>query len=260
MRKGRIGLFAGTGDIVALAMREIAASGETPVVFTFDEAVPADIRLRFGDIEGFFAAAKRENVRRIVLAGKIEARTLLMSDVEKTFPGGLHSLLPEKVLAAAVRLLAIRGIRVVPLTVVFARHLARCCVYSRVQPDAEMRRDIAVGWKIAKVVARRGIGQTVAVRHGMIIAVEAIEGTDAMIARAGGSASGFTVVKVIRTRQSVLYDLPTVGPNTIHNIALAGGRALAVEAGKTVIVDVEKTVVEANKAGIVFLGIGRRVG
>jgi len=259
MTRGKIGLFAGSGGIVALAIEELSVSGERPVVFTFDENLPADVRLSFGDVEGFFSAAKRENIRRIVLAGKIEARELLTAGAAETFPGGLRSLAPEKVLAAAVRLLAVRGIRVLPLTAVFARHLAGARLYSRAKPDAAVRADIAAGWKAAKAVARLGIGQAVAVNRGMTVAVEAVEGTDAMIERAGACAKGFTVVKVMRRGQSVLYDLPTAGPETIRKIAAAGGRALAVEAGRTVVVEIERTVGEADRQGIVFLGTRGRI-
>lgn len=259
MRKGRIGIFAGKGDTVSMAKEELFSSGESPLVFSFDKEVDADIYLDFGDIDGFFSVAKQEGITRIVLIGKIEPHRLFFPGATDQFPGGLSSLSPEKILSAAVKLLRIRGIQVVPLTLLFSKHIATVKTYSSHKPDETIKRDIHFGWKIAKRVARAGIGQAVAMNRGMVVAVEAVEGTDRMIARAGLCAEGFTVVKVMKKGQSVLYDLPTVGPATIREIVSAGGRALAVEAGRTIIVGIEKTVKEAEREGIVFLGTKGRL-
>jgi len=123
-----------------------------------------------------------------------------------------------------------------------------------VPPGAQ--KDIDFGWRIARASADLDIGQSVAVREGDIIAVEAMEGTDAMIRRAGRvcRAGGWTMVKVARPNQDMRFDVPTVGPKTIQNLKDAGCRCLVLEASKTVIVDKTITLKLADKLGIAVVG------
>jgi len=99
-------------------------------------------------------------------------------------------------------------------------------------------------------IAALDVGQAVAVRGGAVVAVEAAEGTDAMIRRAGALAAGVVVVKVSRPQQDPRYDLPVVGPETVRALAEARGTALAVEAGRTILLDREQSAAAAAEAGI----------
>lgn len=117
--------------------------------------------------------------------------------------------------------------------------------------EAEMR-DIEFGWGLAKEMGRLDVGQSVAVRERCILAVEAIEGTDRAIARAGELCprGGFTVVKVAKPQQDMRYDVPTVGTATIETMHAAGAKVLAIEADKTILLDAAETVAMADRFGM----------
>ena len=115
--------------------------------------------------------------------------------------------------------------------------------------------DADFGWGIAKEMGRLDIGQSIAVKETEVIAVEAIEGTDRMIERAGElcSRGGWSLIKVAKPDQDMRFDVPTVGPDTIAKLERHGARLLVIEAGQTVIIDREKMVADADDAGIAVL-------
>src|SRR5262249_6756420 len=119
-------------------------------------------------------------------------------------------------------------------------------------PTARERDDVAFGWEVAKEMGRLDVGQSVAVKDRSVLAVEAIEGTDRAIARAGElcRAGGFVVVKVAKPQQDMRFDVPTVGRNTVESLHRAGGRVLAIEAGKTTVLDPGETVALADRYGL----------
>jgi len=131
-------------------------------------------------------------------------------------------------------------------------HLAPEGVLTRTKPSASQQQDAEFGWRIAKEMGRLDIGQSVAVKETEVIAVEAIEGTDRMIERAGQLCprGGWTMVKVAKPNQDMRFDVPTVGPETIANLAKHGATALVIEAGKTVIIQREQFVSQADRSKI----------
>ena len=125
------------------------------------------------------------------------------------------------------------------------------------RPTANEDRDIHFGWDLAKRMGGLDVGQSVAVRERAVLAVEAIEGTDRCILRAGelcGKAP-FTVVKVAKPNQDMRFDVPTVGPTTIESMRQSGGRVLAIEAGKTILIDEIETIARANQYGMTIIAI-----
>jgi DUF1009 family protein len=133
--------------------------------------------------------------------------------------------------------------------------LVRRGVLTRRSPNSREEADIEYGWNLAKEMGRLDVGQSVAVRDRAVLAVEAIEGTDAAIRRAGElcKAGGFVVVKVAKPQQDMRFDVPTVGPSTIQSIKTAGGKVLAIEAEKTILIDEADTIRAADDAGIVIV-------
>ena len=119
------------------------------------------------------------------------------------------------------------------------------------------QKDIEFGWQIAKELGRLDVGQSVAVKGRAVLAVEAVEGTDQCIARAGElcSAGGFTVVKVAKPQQDMRFDVPTVGLGTMKTLHQAGARVLAVEAGKTIIIDEPEVIDFARDHGITVVAV-----
>lgn len=124
------------------------------------------------------------------------------------------------------------------------------------QLTAAQQKDAEFGWTVAKELGRFDIGQAVAVKEQDVIAVEAIEGTDRMIERAGQlcTSGGWCLVKVSKPHQDMRFDVPTVGPATISKMHAYGGKVLCLEAGKTMVVDPEELIIRAERCGIVVLG------
>ncbi len=118
-------------------------------------------------------------------------------------------------------------------------------------------KDIEFGWKLAKEMGRLDVGQSVAVHSQAVMAVEAIEGTDECIRRAGNlcQAGGFTVVKVAKPQQDMRFDVPTIGLGTVQTLAKAGGRVLAIEADKTIVIDEPQVVDFAKRNGICLVSL-----
>jgi hypothetical protein len=135
--------------------------------------------------------------------------------------------------------------------------LVRDGVLTRRKPTAGEERDIAFGWELAKEMGRLDVGQSVMVRERAVLAVEAIEGTDRAILRAGEMCprGGFVVVKVAKPQQDMRFDVPTVGRETIETMRKAGGRVLAVEAGKTILLDEAETVALADRYGMTITAV-----
>lgn len=115
--------------------------------------------------------------------------------------------------------------------------------------------DVAAGWSVARAMGGMDIGQSITIKDGAVIAVEAIEGTDACIARTGDLCrrGGWTLVKVAKPNQDMRFDVPTIGPGTVAAVAAAGGRAIAIEAGRTIMVQQSETIAAAKAAGIVIV-------
>ena len=133
--------------------------------------------------------------------------------------------------------------------------LVRPGVLTRRPPNAREEADIAFGWELAKEMGRLDVGQSVAVKERAVLAVEAIEGTDRAILRAGElcRSGGFVVVKVAKPQQDMRFDVPTVGRDTIETMSRAGARVLAIEAGRTVLLDEAETLALADRYGIAIL-------
>lgn len=147
------------------------------------------------------------------------------------------------------------GLTVVESTKYCPDALAEEGLMSRVGPSNGVAADIEFGWPIAMKIAALDVGQAIAVRERDIIAVEAIEGTDPMIERAGILASsGWTLIKVAQAHQDMRFDVPTVGPETIERLHRSCASALVVEAGRTLMIEKDKMLGLADRYGIVVLG------
>jgi DUF1009 family protein len=142
----------------------------------------------------------------------------------------------------------------------YLRHLLfPAGVITKKRPNKKQRQDIEFGWQNARAIGRLDIGQCVVIRNCTVLAVEAIEGTDATILRGGALAKeDAVVVKVKKPGQDFRFDLPATGLTTIRSLQKVKGAVLAVEAGQSLLFDRELMVEEANKAGIVVVGVSER--
>jgi DUF1009 family protein len=207
---------------------------------------------------------KREGVQQAVMAGKVHKADLLHK------PWKLLTLWPDwrtlrlwlfkprrdnhddNLMLAMIDEFARDGIRFESALTLCPELLVNAGVLTRRRPTSREEADIAFGWDLARKMGDLDVGQSVAVKEMAVLAVEAIEGTDRMIARAGElcRAGGFTVVKVAKPRQDMRFDVPTVGTSTIETIHRAGGRVLAIEADKTIVLEQVETVALAERYGI----------
>ncbi len=152
---------------------------------------------------------------------------------------------------------ALDGIEFRPPTDFVPEVLVKFGQLTRRGPSDSQRQDVELGWEAAKELGRLDIGQTVVVKNRAVLAVEAIEGTDECIRRAGQlcSGGGFTVVKVAKPQQDMRFDVPTIGRHTLENIIQSGGRVLAVEAGKTIIVNEPEVLELANRHRLIVVAL-----
>jgi len=164
--------------------------------------------------------------------------------------------LTDSILCALADELASGGIVLENSTMYCKEHLTTAGVMTTAPPRPSLKGDIEFGWEIAKKLAELDIGQAVAVKEKEVIAVEAIEGTAAMIERAGQlcKSGGWTLVKTSRPDQDMRFDVPCVGPDTIRSLAKNRGKCLVVEADRTIIIDKPETIRLANQLGISILG------
>jgi len=215
--------------------------------------------ISLGELGGMIAALRRHGVREVLLAGKVDKLTA-MRDVRLDARGAeaaarLADLRDASILAMFVSVLEEGGFEVGSQTR-YVGHLVPepGPVGARPLTSSEAS-DAALGLRIARGIAALDVGQAVAVRRGVVVAVEAAEGTDAMIRRSGVLAGGVVVVKVSRPNQDPRYDLPVAGPHTVEALAAAGGTALVVEAGRTILLERERLVAAADAAGIAVTAV-----
>jgi UDP-2,3-diacylglucosamine hydrolase len=165
----------------------------------------------------------------------------------------------DALLTAAVEAYARAGITMAPATDFAPQLLARAGQLTRRGPTAAERQDIEFGWNLAKEMGRLDIGQCVAVKGRAVIAIEAIEGTDACIRRAGQlcAQGAFTVVKVAKPQQDMRFDVPTIGLGTIESLIAARASVLAIEAGKTILVDEPEVIALADRHALAIVSLDR---
>jgi DUF1009 family protein len=212
---------------------------------------------------------KRAGVRRLVMAGKVHKVNLLYR------PWRLLALVPDwrfvrwwcfrrrpdnrddTLLLSIIAEFARDGLHFESALDLCPELLVPAAVLTRRRPSAREEADIAFGWSLAKHMGRLDVGQSVMIKDRSVLAVEAVEGTDRAIARAGElcRAGGFVVVKVAKPQQDMRFDVPTVGTSTIETLHRAGGRVLAIEAGKTIVLDQEETVALADRHGITVVAL-----
>jgi len=215
-----------------------------------------------GEVGTGLAAFRAAGVRDVVMAGKVTKSDLFQNPDALRFDAKAAGLMSEiadrkddTILGKLADFLETLGLHLLPQYAFTPELLASEGVLTRAQPTAAQRADIAFGFPIAKAIGGLDIGQTVVVKDRAVLAVEAIEGTDAAIRRAGGIASGACVVKVAKPSQDPRFDVPTIGPDTIAVLIEAKVAVLGIEAGATVVLEREAVVRAADQHGIAIVAV-----
>lgn len=270
-----LAIIAGGGEIPALAIEACERAGRPYFVFALEGhadhpavfAAPHEV-VRIGAATHFEKRAREEGVRDIVMVGRVRRPALreIRPDAKAAaFVArvAMKSLGDDGLLRAVADELERFGFRVVGIQDVVTDLLAPAGTLSRAHPDREAKRDIARAVEIAGSLGRLDVGQAVVVQQSLVLGVEAIEGTDALLERCVGlrrSGPGGVLVKIRKVRQDRRLDLPTVGPATVEKAAAAGLRGIAVEAGATLLVNREAVVAAADKVGLFLVGLSLEGG
>jgi UDP-2,3-diacylglucosamine hydrolase len=272
----RLGLIAGNGRFPLLVRDAALARGYDVVVAaikeeTFPEIERADAQnvrvhwMSLGELSRLIDTFKREGVNQAVMAGQVKHKQIFSSiRPDWRFAKLLLNLRTrntDALIGAVAKVLADEGITLTNSTALLEPLLARAGVLTRRGPSEEERRDIDYGRSVARHLAQYDIGQTVVVAEAACVAVEAMEGTDATIRRAGeimkalsGNAStlrrDLTVVKVAKPDQDMRFDVPVVGVATIETMRAAAATCLAIDAGKCLLIDGDAVIEAADIGGI----------
>ncbi len=273
-----LGLIAGNGRFPFLVLEATRGAGHEVTVIAIKEeafpdlaaaaARPPEARLHWvslGQLGKCLSLLKEAGVTQAVMAGQVK-HTKLFADImpDVTLLGLLTRLkahTADALISAVADLLGEHGIKLLDSTAFLAPLLAREGVLTRRGPTTDEQADLEFGHRVADAIAGLDIGQTIAVKSAAAVAVEAMEGTDAVIARAGQLAGrGVRIVKVAKPNQDMRFDVPVVGVSTIEAMKAAGVTLLSVDAGKTLMIDGDAIIKAADEAGITIVGRSERRG
>jgi len=272
----RIGLLAGAGKFPIAFARAARDQGHSVYCVAVQGMVAPELADECDDFVTFplgrvgraIRLFRKAEIRRVVMAGKVEKRVLfnpfrifrLLPDwraLHLWFTFAARDKKDDTLLMAVIREFERDNIRFDSALEYCPSLLAKHGFLTRRRPTPAQWKDIHFGWELAKEMGRLDVGQSVAVKDTAVLAIEAIEGTDLAILRAGELCrrGGFTVVKVAKPQQDMRFDVPTIGTQTLYTMHQAGGKVLAIESEKTIILEFDEVVRLANKLGIAIVAL-----
>ena len=269
----RIGIIAGNGRFPFLALQGARSLGhEVTVVAVKEEAFPelekaareakaAFHSVSLGHLGKCIKILKQDGVSRAVMAGQVKHAKIFSGIIPDltllSVMTRLRSRNTDALISAVADVMRHEGIELLDSTVFLEPLLAREGVLTRRPPDDGERADLDFGYRMADAVAGLDIGQTIVVKDKAVVAVEAMEGTDAAITRAGHLAGrGTRVVKVAKPNQDMRFDVPVIGVATVEVMRSAGATALPIDAGRTLAIDGDQVFRAAEAADITIVGRG----
>jgi DUF1009 family protein len=266
----KLGIVAGGGNVPRSLIAACQKLGRPFYVVCLEGQADQDLAanlphiwLPLGAASKLKALVTEQNITELVMIGRVRRPSML--EIKPDWLAlkvltkiGMTMLGDDALLSAIGKAMEDEGIKVISAQDIFADVLTPTGQLGSIAPDTEAQRDIARGLEVATALGRLDIGQSVVVQQGMILGVEAIEGTDALIARCGPlrrQGVGGVLVKIAKPQQDNRYDLPTVGPDTIAALIAAGLRGVVLEAGRSLLVDRERAIAMADAAGLFISGI-----
>jgi DUF1009 family protein len=267
----RLGIIAGGGELPAKVAAAARAAGRPVFILGLEGFANAAVLApwpheiqRLGAAGRILAALHENGCQDLVMIGPVRRPSLLdlRPDAEgarllarvgrAAFAGD------DGLLAAVMRVLTEEGFRVIGAHDIMREAVAPGGVLTKTAPDAQAMTDINRGVQVARLLGSADVGQGCVVQQGLVLAVEAVEGTDAMLARAGAlrrDGIGGVLVKLVKPGQDRRADLPTIGPDTVRHAAAAGLRGLAFEARATILAEREACLAAADAAGLFLIGL-----
>ena len=267
----KLGLLAGNGRFPFLVLEAARSLGHDITIIAVKEEADADLeaaaaspvplpvhRVSLGHLGTCLQILQQAGVTHAVMAGQVKHTKIFGVVPDLTFIGLLARLTSrntDALIGAVADVMRERGIELIDSTALLTPLLADAGVMTARPPTDSETASLTFGYRMADAVAGLDIGQTIAVKHSAVVAVEAMEGTDAVIARAADLAGpGVLIVKVAKPRQDMRFDVPVVGLPTIQAMARAGASVLSLDAGKALMFDKARMVAAADEAGIAIVG------
>ena len=269
----KLGIIAGNGRFPFLVLDAARAQGYEVVVVAIKEETSPEIESRgaavhwlsLGELSKLIETFRREGVTRVVMAGQVKHKQIFSSirpdwKLAKLLLS-LGTRNTDSLLGAVAKVLADEGITLENSTSLLEPLLAKAGVLTKRAPSEAEKKDIDYGRTVARQLAQYDIGQTVVVAESAAVAVEAMEGTDATIERAGQIMASLgvnestlsrslTVIKMAKPNQDMRFDVPVIGVKTIETMQKAGATCLALDTGKCLLLDGDAITIAANNAGI----------
>jgi DUF1009 family protein len=267
----RIGLIAGNGRFPFLVLQGARSLGHEATVVAIKEEAFADLEqaardaraefhwVSLGQLGKCIKILKAAGVSRAVMAGQVKHVKIFSGIIpDMTLMSVLARLKArntDALISAVADVMRDGGIELLDSTAFLQPLLAREGPVTNRAPDEQERADFEFGYRMADAIAALDIGQTIAVKHQAVVAVEAMEGTDEVIGRAGYLAGpGVRIVKVAKPKQDMRFDVPVIGIATIQAMRVAGASALSIDAGRTLVLDGEHVFKSADEASIAIVG------
>lgn len=266
----KVGLLAGVGRLPVEVAKAARAKGYEVCCVKLlpqcdeelDSCTAVCEAISIAKLDKIFKFLKKHEVKNVTMIGKVTKELLFAKKVLPDFRmmKVLMSLPDRKddtIMLAFVRELRKEGMEVFDQTALLHTLMPHHGTLTKLEPTEAQRRDMEYGFRVAKELGRLDIGQTVVVKDLAVMALEAIEGTDACIARGGQLArGGAVVVKVAKPQQDSRFDVPTVGEDTLRGMIAVGAKALAIEADRTLVVYRERVAALADANGITIVSMG----
>lgn len=263
-----IGLIAGSGSLPLILSQKIKRDGLKVVSIAFKGLSSEDLSrysdithwINLGELGSLIKILKKEGIRKAIMVGKVP-KTLMFSEVNPdlravTFFMKLKDKKDDSILMSLADELEAEGIVLEKLSDYLDNLFSPKGVIASRSPSDEEMKDVQFGWNLAKEIGRLDIGQTVVVKNQAALAVEAIEGTDEAIRRGGELGKGdVVVVKVSKPQQDMRFDVPVVGLRTMDALEEAKAKVLALEAGRTIIIEKDEMIRRADKISLSIIGI-----
>jgi DUF1009 family protein len=265
----RYGLIAGNGRFPLLALESARQLGLDVTVIAIEEEASREVEalaarchwISLGQLSRLIEILKQEGISEVMMCGQVKHAKIFSSIRPDWRLVKLLAALPSKntdgLIGGVIKILADEGIQLRESTMLLRPLLASEGVLTRRKPSKEEMTDIQYGRRVADALAGFDVGQSVAICERACVALEAMEGTDAMLRRAAGLVNGrrLALVKVARRREHLLFDVPVAGLDTIPVMRETGTTALAVEAGRTLLLDKDRMLQAADEAGIAIVGL-----
>ena len=266
-----LGIIAGNGRFPFLVLEAARSQGHDVTIVAINEETFSELNdaarrhqaaiywISLGQLGKCISILKEAGATTAVMAGQVKHTKIFAGIVpDRVMLGVLMGLVKKStdgLIGAVARVMKDHGIDLIDSTSLLMPLLARPGVLTRRPPTEEEQKDFEFGYHMADTIAGLDIGQTVAVKHQAVVAVEAMEGTDEVIGRAGHLAGpGVRIIKVAKPKQDMRFDVPVIGFATIHAMRVAGATALSIDAGKTLVLDGDAVFASANEAGITIVG------